>query len=415
MCTIFMGLGLGSNAQDLSSSPYSRFGIGDIMNRNVGRGQAMGGLGIGLQTGQHLNLVNPASLGTMDSLMFIFEVGGQNQLTRYTTTDLSKVSNNLTFSYLGLGFPVAKWWHASAGIMPYSGVGYKMSDIISDPVVGDVQTEFSGDGGVSQFFVSQAFSPVKYLSMGFTFSYLFGPINHNKALLFPSDSLYFSTVSRQTAVIGDIHMNYGIQGYIPLKNNYYLTLGGIFENQSRLQTESRKVVLSSGQGLVDTLYYNVNESDEVVLPMGWGAGLSFGQKNKFTVGLDYRIQNWSQAKFLGKTDGLANSQTFIAGFEYIPDYVSVTNYYKRMKYRAGIHYGNSYLQIHDTQLTDYGINFGVGLPVRADRGGRASSVNISAEIGKRGTVENNLIKEFYGMLTFQLTLRDMWFRKLRYD
>ena len=102
--------------------------------------------------------------------------------------------------------------------------------------------------------------------------------------------------------------------------------------------------------------------------------------------------------------------------EYTPDALSPNAYYKRMNYRAGFRYSQSYIQLRETQLKEIGINFGVGLPIRAsDRGGRASLMNISAEIGKRGTVENNLISEFYGLLSIQITLRDIWFRKLKYD
>ena len=46
-------------AQNLSTSPYSRFGIGDMINRSNGRSQAMGGLSCGLRSGTNLNLLNP--------------------------------------------------------------------------------------------------------------------------------------------------------------------------------------------------------------------------------------------------------------------------------------------------------------------------------------------------------------------
>ncbi|MCD6346692.1 MAG: hypothetical protein J7L96_04650 [Bacteroidales bacterium] len=90
-------LSSGSFAQDFTSSPYSRFGIGDLLSRNYGRGEAMGGLGIGLNSKEYLNLVNPAGLGEMDSLQFLFEVGGTNRLTRFSTTDLHKTAITLTF------------------------------------------------------------------------------------------------------------------------------------------------------------------------------------------------------------------------------------------------------------------------------------------------------------------------------
>lgn len=409
----------GAVAQDFTSSPYSRFGIGDLLSRNYGQGEAMGGLGIGLSNTNNLNLVNPAGIGRMDTLQFLFEVGGINQLTNFRTTDLRRTTNNLGFSYLGMGFPITKWWKGSMGIMPYSGVGYSMSDKKTDPLIGEINSQFSGTGGISQFFIQQAITPINSdkvkLSLGVTFSYMFGPVSHIKNLIFPEDSSYFSTRSINTSTIGDVHFRYGAQVHFPMKNNYFLTLGGVFENQTSLRTESEQLVYASGQGVVDTLFYKVDENNSIVLPMSYGAGFSFGKANKFLFGADYRTQNWENALFLGHQDSLANSQMFAFGLEYTPEAFSPTNYYKRMHYRAGFRYSKSYIQLRETQLNEIGINFGVGLPIRADRGGRASLMNISAEIGKRGTIENNLISEFYGLLSVQITLRDLWFFKIKYD
>jgi len=409
----------GTGAQDFTSSPYSRFGIGDLLSRNYGQGEAMGGLGIGLSDRGSLNLLNPAGIGKMDSLQFLFEVGATNRLTRFSTTDLHKTTNNIGFSYLGLGFPIAKWWKGSVGVMPYSGVGYSMSETKTDPIIGEVGSQFTGDGGISNFFIQQSFSPdkgpLRYLSVGFTFSYLFGPINHSKTLLFPEDSSYFSTRSTNSSIVGDIHMSYGAQLNLPLKNNYFFVLGGLFENQSDIKTESRQLVYSVGQSVIDTLFYHEDPENSIVLPLSYGVGVSFGKKNKFTVGADYRVQNWENALFLGHQDSLANSYKFVVGMEYIPDALSPISYYKRMKYRAGFRYSKSYIQLRETQLNEFGINFGVGLPTKSVFRGRPSLMNISAEIGKRGTIENNLISEFYGLLSVQITLRDVWFRKLKYD
>ncbi len=402
-------------SQDLTSSPYSRFGIGDIFTKNYGRGQAMGGLGIGLHSDRDLNVINPASLAKMDSIAFLFEVGILDKFTRFSTSDQSSIANNIGFSYLAMGFPVTKWWSASLGILPYSGVEYSIADTDFNPLIGNIESYFNGDGGVSQFFISQSVSPIKHISLGVNFSYLFGPINHSKSLIFPSDSLFFSTHARNSSIIGDIHLSYGVQADIPLNDNYFLTLGGIFENQSNLHTESRKLVYNTGQGIVDTLLYSIDEQSSIILPMAWGTGFTFGKKNKFTVGFDYTQQNWSNAEFVGQKDSLANSRDFILGMEYIPDAFSPIRYSKRVRYRAGLRYSKSYLQLKGSQLQEFGINFGVGLPVSMDRFPRKHSINLSAEFGKRGTVNNGLISEFYGLLSVQLNLHDIWFYKPKYD
>jgi len=72
---------------------------------------------------------------------------------------------------------------------------------------------------------------------------------------------------------------------------------------------------------------------------------------------------------------------------------------------------NDYLMVNDYQLEDYGITFGLGLPVKSIR----SSLNLSFTYGTRGTTDYNLVKENYGIVTFNVTLHDLWFRKRRFD
>lgn len=403
-------------AQNLSTSPYSRFGIGDMVNRSTGRSQAMGGLSCGLRSGTNLNLLNPASLSGIDSMNFVFELAGFEKVTHFATSDLEKTVNNLGFAYLAMGFPINKWWKASTGILPLSNVGYSMTSTEVSPVMGKINYNFQGSGGVSQFFISSSISPVKFLSLGATFSYLFGPISHTRSLVIPADSLYFSTKSVQTAIVGDINFSYGAQVYIPLKKDIFITLGGTFQGKSNLNAESRSTLISYGTGLTDTLVYTENPKNSIILPMGWASGFTISKRNKFTAGFDFRTQNWSQSEFLGTKDSMANSKDFIVGLEYIPNAYSLTRYLDRVRYRAGFRYSQSYLQLKGSQLTDLGITFGAGFPILDRSGGRTqSSLNVILELGKRGTVKNDLIRETFGSLTLQLSLHDYWFIKRMYD
>ncbi|MFA6127475.1 MAG: hypothetical protein WC699_09230 [Bacteroidales bacterium] len=406
------------SAQNLSTSPYSRFGLGDLVNKSTGRSQAMGGLSCGLRSTTNLNLLNPASLGGIDTLSFVFEVAGFDKVTHFATTDLQKTVNNMGFSYLALGFPVTKWWKASLGILPLSNVGYSMTASESNPVMGTINYNFQGSGGISQFFISSAVSPFPFLSLGATFSYLFGPISHSRSLIIPADSLYFSTKSVQTAVIGDVNMSYGAQINIPFKNDFFLTLGGTFQGTTNLHALSRTTLISYGTAMTDTLLYSENPDNSVIMPMGWASGFTIGKKNKFTAGFDYRTQNWSESEFLGIKDSMANSHDYIVGLEFIPNINSLTRYSQRVRYRAGFRYSESYLQLKGSQLTELGITFGAGFPMldRTRRPWRTqSTLNVIFELGKRGTVKNDLIRETFGSLTLQLSLHDYWFMKPKYD
>ncbi len=416
MVVLFMMEGSAAEAQNLTSSPYSRFGIGSLLANSTGKSLAMGHLGIGINDSLSLNLANPASLSRIDSTNFLFELGGFNRISHFASSSAGKTNNNLGFSYLAMGFPVTRWWKASLGIVPYSGVGYTMRDSEEHPTIGTIYSNFTGTGGVSRFFISSAISPVKYVSVGATFSYLFGPINHSKAIIFPSDSMYFSTASVQTAVLGDIHLSYGAQVNIPLRNSHFITLGATGQLASDIKTESRQLVTTYGNSISDTLLYEVNPTNRTLLPSGWGAGMSFGKKNHYLAGIDYRTLDWSKAAFLGVRDSMAASREVIVGMEYTPNYRSLTRYMERVRYRAGFRYGESHIQLRGSQLQEFGITFGIGLPI-ADRNRRGtfSSLNLSMEVGKRGTVSNSLIRESYGQITVQFTLHEYWFEKRRFN
>ena len=67
--------------------------------------------------------------------------------------------------------------------------------------------------------------------------------------------------------------------------------------------------------------------------------------------------------------------------------------------------------LSNQQINDFGITFGVGLPMYRS----SSTINIAAEIGRRGTKKNNLIEEKYAKLNLSVNLHDLWFIQRRYD
>ena len=100
----------------------------------------------------------------------------------------------------------------------------------------------------------------------------------------------------------------------------------------------------------------------------------------------------------------------IGGF-FIPQYNSFTSYFKRVVYRAGLHFEKTGLIINNESIKEFGISFGLGLPV----GDVFSNANLGFEIGKRGTTNSNLIQENFINFQLSLSLNDRWFQKRKYD
>ncbi len=83
----------------------------------------------------------------------------------------------------------------------------------------------------------------------------------------------------------------------------------------------------------------------------------------------------------------------------------------RIAYRFGLSYEQSYLMFDGQQINDFGISFGVGLPIYRS----SSTINVAAVFGKRGTQENNLVLENYARINVSVNLYDLWFIKRRFD
>ena len=63
--------------------------------------------------------------------------------------------------------------------------------------------------------------------------------------------------------------------------------------------------------------------------------------------------------------------------------------------------------INETTINDIGINFGTSIPVN-----NLSLVNMALKLGRRGTVDNGLIREAYVNFSFGFSINDnSWFYK----
>jgi len=122
-------------------------------------------------------------------------------------------------------------------------------------------------------------------------------------------------------------------------------------------------------------------------------------------------QEWSSYTYLGKSDSLKNSLSLSAGGQFRPATNDISSYWKRITYRAGARFNQSYLYLNNTRINEFGISFGFGLPMKKTR----STLNIAFEAGARGTTQNNLIRENYFRFSLGASIFDRWFLKRKYD
>ena len=87
-----------------------------------------------------------------------------------------------------------------------------------------------------------------------------------------------------------------------------------------------------------------------------------------------------------------------------------------MEYRLGFIYDETYLNLNNTNINRYAVTFGLGLPLAPSQTLTTFyKINLSAEVGRRGTLENGLVKENYVNLHLSFTLNDKWFTRYKYQ
>jgi len=391
-------------SQNNTNSPYTRFGYGDISDANSGEQRAMGGVAFGARSPYSINNINPASYSSVDSTSFMFDISGSALLSRFTDPTGKMNTTNANLEYITMRFPLSKWLGFSAGMLPYSFTGYDFStsDTLYTGVNGfdSIATtqNFNGTGGFSQVYAGISAKFFDHISVGINAYYMFGSINNYRNVGFSQSSGFTSTTQLNLIQANDFRFRYGLQVYNTFANKHDVTLGLIFEQKKRLSGNFSQI--TSGV-LTDT----VNYDKDFELPATFGVGLYYTYDKKLSVGLDYSMQQWKDAKYFGQLDTLNNRSKIALGVEYIPD-PRGRSYLKRMRYRGGINTSDSYYKVNGlVQPKNFGISFGVGLPLKNSK----TLLNASFEYGKIGS--NTLLREDYLKFTFNACINENWFFK----
>ncbi|HSM48060.1 MAG TPA: hypothetical protein VK872_09630, partial [Draconibacterium sp.] len=365
---------------------------------------------------EQINLGNPASYDAVDSLGFMFEFAVNAKSVQFVDEIGKVISNDINFHYLAMNFQINNRLGTSLGMVPFSDVGYNV--VVDEDIenTGPVRTTYYGAGTISNVFLGAAFQPFKFLSVGANLNYYFGMLNRNAEVVFSGASDFYNMQQYKSLRVSDFSFDYGLQATIPLKEKSKIILGVVFENNPKYNAFFSDITqknLASGSAVdQDTLFYIEESKGVIEFPLTYGFGISYVKENKLEINADYYHQSWSEAKFLGtKSNFLTDLNKFAIGAEWIPDKFSIKSYTNRIAYRAGVRYEQTYLIFNNRQINDFGITFGVGLPVYRSK----STINVAAELGKKGTKEENLVQENYFRLNLMVNLYDLWFIKRRFD
>lgn len=407
-------------SQQTTESPYSYYGIGELNFNGTVEERAMGGIGIYADS-TRVNMQNPA---TLSKLKFTAFTAGLSFVQKNIASNTTKVNSKSTaFDYIALGFPVFDKLGVAAGLMPYSSVGYKLA---SNQVNGDAtySNQFEGTGNVNQAFLSAGYEVYKGLNAGISLKYNFGKTEMTDMLSITDVDFYTREYSK--SIYKGALATFGLYYEKPLKGRLTLFSSLAYTPQSKLTSTNERTVSTLGYTVSGQSYVLAEKETQVkdltalglaetklTLPAQFELGVGIGEQQKWFVGVEY---THSQTKKFSNPFLSATNVTYENGYKlslggfYIPQHSSFTSYWKRVTYRAGLRYEKTGIVLNNESINDFGISFGLSLPVRG-----FSNLTMGFEYGKKGTLKQNLIKENYFNFRVGFTLNDKWFQRTKYQ
>ncbi len=403
-----------------ASTPFSYLGIGETYGNALTHNQGMAGVGISNPQYYFLNNQNPALL--VFNRFTVFEAGFIGERRTVKGNGISETNGNGNLNYLATAFPVKYGkWSTSIGLMPYSSVNYKLDylDSIEGSTTNTVNVEETGEGGINQFFWSNGVVLNKDFSIGLKATYLFGSIIRqysNVLTTGSSASIPYQPTIYARNYVKDLNFTAGVSFHkdsLGGKKNYKLNIGTVYNFKASLNTEYyARVERRNSSGIVDSTTVINSIKGNITVPSSFSAGISIANREFWVLGFDFTYLDYRKFRdFSGETQPWgAEGWKLSLGTEFTPDPTALGSYLKRLTYRTGVSYDKYPYLINGIMVKDFGINFGLSLPVS-----RISSLDFALKVGKRGNLEDNTIEETYFKIYFGMTFNDQWFIKRRFD
>ncbi len=414
-------LGYSAQAQNISNTPYSRYGLGEY-NHNTGniRNAGMANTGISAANAYQINTTNPALL--YYNSLTSFEIGIAGEQKKLENANRSNKGGTANLSSISLSVPIARFWTTALSLRPYSDVSYSVSSQTSLTPEDVVTTSYRGEGGLSELYFGHGVRITKGLTIGGSVSYLFGTIIKESVTSIKNDSLDTSLDIEEVAYsektkYNDLLFRAGANYRAKLKDKLFLSAGAVYTLSTDMSAERDAGFMRRtkfGTVITDGMFADSSDS-KVLLPSSFSAGISIDNGSNLTFAADFYTQKWSDFRNFNDEAELVDSYRINAGAEYTPDANSVGNYFERITYRAGLYFGNAPYEINDEQIKDKGITVGATFPFGRSTIYDMYQLNTAFGYGVRGTTDNGLVQENYFQFKVGVTINSRWFIKRRLE
>ena len=409
----------GSLLAQNQSSPYSRYGYGMMSDFVTSAQRNMGGVGVAMADSRQVNVMNPASYASSDSLTLHWDIG--LDLTQLKTSEAGGTGKAFGggLDYMTFQFPLTKYMGGSIGLIPYTTVGYSFgNDLKVTNGTTEQSTSLSGYGGINDLYIGVGARPICGLSVGLNFGYQFGTIVNDQYVVSSTSAVY-----EQKIEVRDWDMLIGLQYTYPFAKKHQLTLGFTYAPKKDMHGHTYGVKYdatgdvssTSGSTKPDTIGNYRLQDLGYSRPNSYSVGLNYQFDHRLTVEADFSLQQWSKASFPGITRESTNEVIYqtkfddrykvAVGAQYVPR--TRGNYFQRIAYRIGGSYTRDYLMIGSNHLKEYGVSCGFGLPTTAQK----TVINLGFEYKRRQATPSSLVTENYFNVTLGINFKEFAFWK----
>ncbi len=415
LLAIFFSLVLIQSAisQSIGNSPYSRYGIGDVLKEGTTRNQGMGGAAIGLPDYRFINYVNPALLSF--NKVVTFEGGLLYQYKSINSNFESQKSVGAIPSYGIFSFPITKKWTSSLGLRPNSIIAFQRK--YSEIVVGDSSSQLfvneTGQGGFNTIFLGNGVEISKNFSIGAEVSYNFGRRELESRFGLGQVSPFIQNVLVKRENYNGFGYKLGAFYSVKLDSTGRTALGIGLTYRANTTYNTNVFISGQTQGLGLSLTEDTFDtySFKTQVPQTLSLGIGLKRANAWGVAFDINYTPWSKFESNFENPKGLDVLNYRFGVEYVPNYRSVTSIFSRSIYRAGFYYDPYMFELDQGKFNEFGMNIGLSMPIK-----KINFLNIGITLGRRGTLENNLILENFARVSFGFTINDPnWFRRFKLD
>ena len=406
-------------------SPYSIYGIGDLSKQGTAFNKSMGGTGIATRNRRFINYLNPAAVTARDSLAFMADFGLSGNNNVFAQGDRKSANNTFNIYDFVMTFPI---WRSSAfivGLTPFSDIGYDFSSVEdNDQIIGqtgNITYDSFGKGSVYQLFLGAGVTFWKKFSVGAEMIYYFG--NLDKVTNMNYSNASFRSVNAGNEIMArGLTGKFGLQYEQKLGGDVSMVVGATYRMGTNMKGYSTEYRYAKQSSLIDTLRYNVDTLGMSGVRFGdeLGLGISVKGGDKWSAEFNYIRSDWRNSGFDNITgfavSGVSKfsstvSNSFRAGFEFVPNRNDIRYYFRTCTYRAGVYYDKAYYKLDGNNVNSMGITLGMTLPVFKGHNG----ISIGVDMGQRGSLKDKMIRERYATFVIGFNIHDIWFRKVQYD